>query len=280
MNRLLNYVFGFVIVYLFVLVADSGEHLQILIGLLAAMILSFLGFLISWLTLDGAQASFVTGVAVFGFGGLPAALLLLTFFITGTLLTVSSKSEYSDVYGDLQPERRKRRNGIQVWSNSFWFVFFILLWFLFRSEILLVAGMAALATATSDTWATELGYRIKFGPTYVIKGWRRVQPGTDGGVSIAGLLGGLMGGMIIGLFACWVYPQLDLAKGIFIGIVGFIGCQIDSYLGAYFQYEGKSLSLTFPTEKNVTLDNDAVNWVAIGLGSTSSLFLIHLLALT
>ncbi len=280
MDRLLNIVFGLIVIYLFVLVAHTGEHVQILAGLGGAMGLSFFGFVISWLTLDGAQSAFVTGLVAFGLGGIPAAIILLTFFVTGTLLTTTENTTYSDLYGDMQPMRRRRRNGIQVWSNSFWFVLFLVIWFILRDEPFLIAGLAALATAMSDTWATEIGYRLTWGPTYIIKGWRKVQPGTDGGVSVSGVLGGLTGGLLIGILSYVIYPQVGMATGLFIAIIGFIGCQIDSYLGAYFQYEGKKLNMPVIGIRRLSLDNDAVNWAAIGLGSFSSLILIHLLSLS
>lgn len=280
MDRLLNYAFGFVVVYLFVLFANAEEHMQIIVGLLAALIFSFAGFMLTWLTLDGAQAAFVTGVTAFGLGGLPAAVILLSFFVTGTLLTLLDQPSYEDFYGDDQPARRKRRNGIQVWANSFWFVLFIVMWFIFDTQLWLIAAISAISTAMADTWATEIGDRMNLGSTYVIKGWRKVQPGTDGGVSLTGSLGGLAGGMLIGLVAHYVYPQISISTAVLIGVVGFLGNYLDSLLGAYFQYEGQSWSMPNISDRDITLDNDGVNWAATGLGSILSLILIHLFSIS
>jgi uncharacterized protein (TIGR00297 family) len=279
-DRLLNYAFGIVIIYLFVLFAGAEEHMQILLGLAAAMLISITGFLLSWLTLDGAQASFIAGITAFGLGGLPAAILVLSFFITGTLLTQMNDPSYEDIYGDAQPVRRRRRDGIQVWANNFWFALNIVLWFMFESDVWLVTAVATLAIAMADTWATEIGYRISLGSTYSLKGWRKVQPGTDGGVSLSGSLGGLSGGMIIGLLGFLVFPEISLHAGLFIAIIGFLGTYLDSMLGAYFQYEGRSLDIPWLSVDGFSLDNNGVNWVATGLGSITSLILIQFISIT
>src|SRR5256885_16143890 len=60
-----------------------------------------------------------------------------------------------------------------------------------------VAG--APAAATADTWATEIGRHSPIAPRLITNG-RRVAPGTDGGMTLLGTAGGIVGaGFIAGL---------------------------------------------------------------------------------
>lgn len=104
-----------------------------------------------------------------------------------------------------------------------------------------------------DTLASELGILAKGKPRLVTT-WKRVPPGTNGGVSAFGTLASIVGGVIVGLLlavglvvenpACrsaTYLPELIFWGG----VSGFGGSLIDSLLGATLQetkYTGKKIS--------------------------------------
>ena len=63
-----------------------------------------------------------------------------------------------------------------------------------------VVVIAALAEATADTLASELG-EVLGGPPLLITTLRRVAPGTDGAISLAGTVAGTSGAVVVVLVA-------------------------------------------------------------------------------
>ena len=102
---------------------------------------------------------------------------------------------------------------------------------------------AAVAVATSDTWASEIGClddRVR-----MITTLKPCEAGVNGGFSPNGQMAAASGGILIGasaLVAGLVMFSPDLSDGLLLaGIVaglGFLGCQIDSVLGAVLENRG------------------------------------------
>lgn len=271
MDRKANYFFSLSLIAIFVLQADAGEHMRILAGLVISILFCAIAFLFRWLSLDGAYAATVSGTVVFGLGGLPAAIVLLLFFISSTLISkkyILSIEETTHAYAE-----RIRRDGIQVWSNGFWFTFFLMLMFIFRSDLFLIAALGAIATATADTWATELGSKRFDVKTYLISGLKKVKPGTDGGISVPGTVAAMAGSLAVAILAIYVF-SLKMILIFPILFAGFLGCLADSYFGAAFQRNGVAkewpgIFKGFKTD----FDNNMVNWASSGVGSLIAIIL-------
>lgn len=96
--------------------------------------------------------------------------------------------------------------------------------------------IGSIATATADTMASEVG--VVTTPR-LISNFKKVPPGTDGGISVVGTIAGILGAGLIGLAAyiLGVYP--DLTRTIVIAVVaGTFGCFVDSILGAVLEIKG------------------------------------------
>ncbi|KZX14743.1 TIGR00297 family protein [Methanobrevibacter filiformis] len=121
------------------------------------------------------------------------------------------------------------------------------------SGLLFTCGfIGAVSTATSDTLASEIGVLRQ---PRLITTLKKVEPGTDGGISPLGTLIGIIGSGFIGLsaFVLGLIPNLALALIISI-ISGTIGCFMDSILGAVL-------------EQKKILNNEHVNLLGTFTGS-------------
>lgn len=190
-----------------------------------------------WLTPGGALASAAVGAAVVWGLGLAGLTLLFVFFLTGSLLTQLSGGSGG------------RRNARQVVANGGVAAAAALLgtW---------PAAAGAIAAATADTWATEIGSFSRTRPRLITTG-AAVAPGTSGGVTLLGTGGALAGAGLIGVLAAVLAPG-GAAGALSITIAGFGGMLGDSLLGAAVQ------------DRLPWLDNDMVNvgatLVGAGLG--------------
>lgn len=251
--------------------ANAGEHIRILTGAFLSVLFCVAAFLFRWLSLSGTYAAIVSGTIVFGLGGIPSTVVLLVFFLSSTLISkkyTRALDETSHTYSE-----KIRRDGLQVWSNGFWFTFFVLLWFVFQNDVLLIGALGSIAAAMADTWATELGSRRFSSQTYLINTFRKVAPGSDGGISIPGTAAALAGSLSIALVSIYVFSL----KGFVILpilLAGFLGCLADSYFGATFQQ--KEAAKNWPgILKGLTmeLDNNTVNWISSGFGALIAIIL-------
>lgn len=117
------------------------------------------------------------------------------------------------------------------------------------SETELAIGfVAAIATASADTFASELG--VLSNRTYLItKPWLRVEPGTNGGVSVWGQFVALLGSVVATVAGVYLLG-IDWDQAWWAIGAGWIGCQIDSVLGALFE-EGRGRAYGFLTKSDV-----------------------------
>ena len=142
-------------------------------------------------------------------------------------------------------------------------------------------GAGALAAATADTWATEIGTYAGGVPISIVSG-RRVPPGTSGGISLFGSLAGIAGALFIAFSAALAKWPVPLAAILLGGIAGALS---DSILGATLQVRRRCEKCAKPTERKVHdcgattvhaggirwLDNDVVNFLSTTFGAVVTL---------
>jgi uncharacterized protein (TIGR00297 family) len=110
-----------------------------------------------------------------------------------------------------------------------------------------VAVTAALAEATADTLASELG-EVLGGQPFMVTTFRRVPPGRDGAVSLAGTVAGTCAAAVVVLVAVLALG-LSPGKALCAGLGAIAGLFVDSLLGA-------------TAERRGWLNNDAVNFLS------------------
>jgi len=103
---------------------------------------------------------------------------------------------------------------------------------------------AAVSVAAADTFASEFGCLDD--NVRMITTLKKCEPGINGGYSKTGQLAAFCGALIIGLmtFGAWYVTNLNepISDGaslmLAVIVIGWIGCQIDSFLGAWFENRG------------------------------------------
>ena len=260
-HRHVNIFFLFSLIFVFFIFGEVDDHIRIGVAILLALLFGVTAFVLNWLTYDGALAASIFGVISYGIGGWQVAVIVLFFFISASLLSkdIAATEDSLSV--------KFRRDGKQVWANGFWLCLWVLIWFISDEVIFLAASLASIATATADTWATEIGSRPN-NKTYLITSFNEVSAGTDGGISYKGSFGALLGSALISILSWLTLNEVSLVICIIIGVTGFFGCLVDSLLGVKLQ--GSSLKLPFLSNNEtgtITVNNNIVNWLSTGTAS-------------
>lgn len=108
-----------------------------------------------------------------------------------------------------------------------------------------VAYVSAVAVAAADTFASEFGSLSK--NVYLITTFRKVPAGVDGGVSVPGTVAAAAGAIVMSLLGIAflhfgqmgeLKMQLTWWAVLIPALMGFLGCQVDSVLGATLEGEG------------------------------------------
>ena len=255
---------------------------QVLAGVALAALVAYLARRARALSKSGAWAAVLVGSITFGFGGVVPAALLLTFFVSSSVLSRVGKRRKAAVAAAF--DKTGERDAGQVWANGGLAAAAALVYGLTLDTRWLAAVAGALAAVNADTWATELGVLSRAWPRRLTDG-RTVEPGTSGALTIDGLWAALGGAALIGLPA-------GLAAGTALGaaatVGGFLGSLADSLLGGSVQAIYWCPTCAKETERHPThscgtpttrlrgwpwLRNDGVNFAASIVGAAVTLFL-------
>ncbi|MEL9990486.1 MAG: DUF92 domain-containing protein [Thermoproteus sp.] len=199
--------------------------LILLAAVAAVPLLAFAAYRAGFIKLKGAVVGTLVAWTLEA-AGLGVFSLFVFFFVSASLFTrlrSSWKAErgLKDVAG---------RSISQVVGVGTPMALFALL-YIAGVEPALTATAVAIAIATADTWASEIGVAYGGRPRLITKPWLKVEPGTSGGVTPAGFVASLAGAASI---AALSYFLLSLNPLVVFGL-GFAGDILDSVLGAVAQ---------------------------------------------
>ncbi|NWR91920.1 TMM19 protein, partial [Furnarius figulus] len=235
--------------------------------------------------LGGLVVGFILTVANYSFFS-----SLFVFFVTSSKLTKWKKDIKKKI--DSEYKEGGQRNWVQVFCNGGVPTELALLYMIengpgeipidfskeYTASWMCLSLLGALACSAGDTWASEIGSVMSKSKPRLITTWEQVPVGTNGAITLVGLLSSLLGGMTVGIayFITQLIFVTDLEISapqwpiiVFGAAAGLLGSIIDSYLGATMQYSGfdhnTGMVVNHQTKdsKHISgkpiLDNNAVN---------------------
>ena len=213
---------------------------------------------------SGVISAYAMGIIIFGTGGFIWITPILIFFVLSSALSKLPKTENT-------LQKYPRRDIVQVIANGGAATIISVINFYSPNDQLFILYLAAIAAATADTWASEIGLLSPWDPIHITK-LKSVIKGTSGGISLLGTLGSVLGATVIGITGV----QLGLPASL-LGIIIFTGTAgglVDSLLGGSIQATFQCTKCKNITEKRkhcnlasmhvsglYLVDNDMVNFL-------------------
>ena len=272
---------------------------QLFLGLLLSSLVGGLGYWRKALSASGLAGAILVGTTIFGFGGWIWGFVLVTFFISSSLLSRYRRDDKEYVATEFA--KGSRRDLGQVLATGGPGAVLAIAFASQPEPVLLAAYLGVMATVTADTWATELGVLSPVPPRLVTTG-REVAPGSSGGVTSLGIWSSLAGALLIGAVATALTQFASLARGFGWSLKavtypllalagGDVGSIFDSLLGATVQGIYYCDHCAKETERPVHhcghdtqltrgwawLNNDIVNLVSSSVGGLVSALLAWLI---
>lgn len=259
---------------------EKNAPIRLLLGLLFSTAIGLIAFKRRSLSRSGIVGAIATGTTTFGLGGWSWGLSLIFFFVSSSLFSHFRAHDKEQAAAD-KFSKGSQRDISQVFANGglaallaigYGLVYSHLLQQIFRAGF-----TGAIATATADTWATELGVLSTDKPRLITTG-KPVAPGTSGGITLLGTAASALGAISSGL-VFWLLQRCQKTLAILplLALVsGLAGSLADSFLGATLQAMYYCPTCHKETERHIHscgtrttplrgiawFNNDVVNFVA------------------
>ena len=219
--------------------------MDFLIGFTLSLLIAILAYKKKSLNRSGAIAATIIGTFIYAMGSYIVFTLLILFFISSSVITkIKQESK----------EEKDGRNFIQVLANSLAALIFSIIYFYTKQEIFMVVAAIGIAASTSDTWASEIGKTSK-GKNVSILNFRQIPKGESGGISLKGTIASILGSLLIAFVFILLlgfkteFTRILLYYLLMIGLGGFLGCILDSYLGIFIQAKYIEIKTGIKVEK-------------------------------
>lgn len=193
-------------------------------------------------------------------------VLLLSFLFGSVIIDKIKKKKLLD---DGITKKGDCRDSVQVIANGLIPMVMALLFSISLERAFIVAYVAALAEAFSDTAAS--GFGVFSQKTFDLFKWRKCERGISGGISLAGSIAALASAFVIPLIAL-AFGAVDLPLMLLSALIAFLGVVFDSLLGSLVQIKYKCSVCGKITERELHcgkrtkkfsgfefFDNDVVN---------------------
>ena len=214
------------------LLADVGfETSRLFPAIAITTAFGLIAYCLRGVTATGAVAGTVCAFLIyFGLGPAGFATLVSVFAITWLCTRLGASRKQSLGLG----QDKKGRTAGQVFANvaiaAVFAALSLKIWFL------AIASVAAMAEAAADTAQSEIG-EIASGRVWLITTFRRVPPGTDGGMTPPGTLAGAAAATVVATVA-FATRVLPWRMCLIAAVAGFLGTIVDSLLGATLERRG------------------------------------------
>ena len=219
---------------------------------------------------SGAVGGFVVGALIYYFTDWRGYLVLITFFILGTLVTKVRYEEKAQK-GIAQEDKGRRGAKHAVANCAAGLILGVLYWLSIGEQgavkgmamIYLVGFTGSFATALSDTASSEIGQA--FGKTTVLlTGFRRVPPGTEGAVSVEGTVAGIIASILLALVAART------------GLISFYGWGLEAVVIAAFIGNTLESLIGSTLERIPFITNEVTNFINTVIGALAAMALYWL----
>ncbi|MBT92966.1 MAG: hypothetical protein CMA61_04080 [Euryarchaeota archaeon] len=189
---------------------------------------------------SGLIAATIVGLVVSLLGHWTWLVTLMAFLIIGSKATNWRYEE------KLQLALNEANEGLRSWKNVMANGGAVTLLAIFNAysggyDWMYLAAVSSIAVASSDTLASEIGSLDH--RTRSITTLEAVPAGTNGGMSPTGTVAAAAGGIFIAIVGIALFPFSNnvIAMPIFFvfaASIGWLGCQVDSLLGALLENRG------------------------------------------
>jgi len=231
--------------------------------LLTLLFMIFLGYTLGRAKLadiSGVISGILMGLLIVSFTDFRWFVLILSFFVIGGIFT-KYKYDYKRAIGIAEGAGGARgyRN---VFGNGLVALVCAIAFGITGNVLLIAAYVGAIATATGDTLASEIGQTYRKLPR-LITDLKVVPTGADGGITTLGEVSALAGAGAIAIIAALLgLGALSMIVPVVLG--GLFGVNIDSVLGAVL-------------ERRHYLTNSTVNLLATAFGALAAVVIFLLL---
>jgi len=232
-------------------------------GFCLNFILIFLFYKVPLMTKWGWISAGVLGSILWGCLSWQGWISVVIYLLFGSLVT---KIGYKfKAKKGIAEKRGGKRGPENVWGSAATGLFFaIMIKLNFANLIFYKIGFAAsFAAKLADTFGSEIGKR--FGKnTYLITSLRKVERGTEGGISIEGTIASFIGAIIMSLTMFALSIITTKYQLLIVSISGFLATISESIIGAKFQ-------------EKYRLSNELVNAIQTSISSIISIFIFYFL---
>ena len=231
-----------------------------LVGFLINFILISLFFRVPLMTKGGWISAGVLGSILWGCFSWQGWSSVVIYLLLGSLATKIGY-KFKNEKG-IAEKRGGKRGPENVWGSAATGLFFAIMVKLnFTNLVFYKIGFAAsFAAKLADTFGSEIGKR--FGRnTYLITSFRKVERGTEGGISLEGTAASALGAIFMSLIMFILNIISTKYQFLIVAISGFLATISESFIGAKFQDKYK-------------LSNELVNSIQTSISSIIAIFVL------
>ena len=235
---------------------------QFFIGFCINFILICIFCKIPLMTKGGWISAGILGTILWGCLSWQGWMSVVIYLLFGSLVT---KIGYKFKENQGIAEKRGGRRGPEnVWGSAASGLFLAMMAKINAANILLfkVGFAASFAAKLADTFGSEIGKR--FGKdTYLITSFKKVERGTEGGISLEGTLASILGSIFMTFIMLCLSIISTKSQFIIVAVSGFLATLSESIIGAKFQNKYK-------------LSNELVNAIQTSIASVFAIFALIL----
>ncbi len=212
---------------------------QLLAAILVTASFAAIAYALGMISRSGALGGLLVGTTIYASLG-PRGFAVLALFVVGGSLLTRLGYPSKQRTGTAQ-EHGGRRGASNALANCAVPTFCAVLAAATGSESLTAAFVASIGAAFADTAESEIGQLFSRTPR-LISTLRKVQPGTDGAISVPGTLAGAGAAGLTSVLALALGMFAASGPALLVAIAAFLGTVADSLIGALSPRAGNELT--------------------------------------